>query len=142
MKFTRRILVVATCYLLSSYGLLLSLIIVGRSGTKSLPGALIGLTILFAWIAHLVMSINWTLDRPTEKWVPLYGTLAGTLGLLLWPIAEPSIRTFEFLDIFRSAAMGLLFTLPCFLLAIYLVRFHLGRGFMPSDPQNGFRTAP
>jgi hypothetical protein len=125
MKTVGRISVVAICYLLSSYGILLSLMLIGMSGIKSLSGAVVGLLILLAWVCHIIMSINWVIDKPAKKWVAAYGTLAGILGLILWPLADSTIKNFEVTDIFRAAAMGIAFTLPCFLLAIYLVRFHL-----------------
>jgi len=125
MKTTRRISIVAACYLLSSYGILLSLMLIGMSGITSLSGTLVGLLILFAWVCHVIMSINWVIDKPTKKWVPVYGTLAGLMGLMLWPVTDSTINHFEIADIFRATAMGLTFTLPCFLLAIHLVRFHL-----------------
>jgi hypothetical protein len=125
MKTVGRVSVVAICYLLSSYGILLSLMLIGMSGIKSLSGALVGLLILLAWGCHVIMSINWVIDKPVQKWVPAYGTLAGVLGLILWPLADSTIKNFDITDIFRAAAMGIAFTFPCFLLAIYLVRFHL-----------------
>ena len=125
MKATRRITIVAVCYLLSSYGILLSLMLIGMSGIKSLRGTLVGLLIFFAWVCHVIMSINWVIDKPAKKWVPVYGTLAGLMGLMLWPVADSTIEHFEIVDILRAAAMGLAFTFPCFLLAIHLVRFHL-----------------
>lgn len=125
MKIAHRISIVVISYLLSSYGILLSLMLIGMSGIKSLSGTLVGLLILLAWVCHLIMSINWVIDKPARKWVPIYGTLAGTLGLMLWPVADSTIKQYEIADAFRAAAMGVAFTLPCFLLAIYLVRFHL-----------------
>jgi hypothetical protein len=125
MKTVGRISVVAICYLLSSYGILLSLMLIGMSGIKSLSGALVGLLILLAWGCHVIMSVNWVIDKPVQKWVPAYGTLAGVLGLILWPLAYPTTKNFDITDIFYAAALGIAFTLPCFLLAIYLVRFHL-----------------
>lgn len=125
MKTTLRISIVAACYLLSSYGILLSLMLIGMSGIKLLSGTLVGLLILFAWVCHVIMSMNWVIDKPTKKWVPVYGTLAGFMALMLWPIADSSTKHFEIVDVFSSVVMGLAFTLPCFLLAIHLVRFHL-----------------
>ena len=127
MKTTRRIFVVAVCYLLSSYGLLLSLMLIGMSGIKSLGSTLVGMLILFAWVCHIMMSINWVADKPVQRWVPAYGTLAGIMGLILWPMAmaDSSVKEFVLIDILRAAVMGLVFTLPCFLLAMHLVRFHL-----------------
>lgn len=125
MKTAGRIAVVAICYLLSSYGILISLMLAGLSGIQSVSGALVGLIILFAWLCHVVMSMNWVLDKPATKWVPVYGTLAGILGLVLWPMVGSSIGNFDMEDMFHAAAMGIVFTLPCVLLAIYLVWFHL-----------------
>lgn len=125
MKTVRRISVIAICYLLSYYGIFLSLMLIGMPGIKSLSSALVGMLILLAWGCHVIMSINWVIDKPAQKWVPAYGTLAGTLALILWPLADSTIKNFGITDIFRAAAMGIVFTLPCFLLAIHLVRFHL-----------------
>ena len=125
MKTVRRISAVVVCYLLSSYGILLSFMLVGMSGIRSLGGTLVGMLILFAWVCHVMMSINWVIDKPVEGWVPVYGTLAGVVGLMLWPVADSTVKEFAITDILRAAAMGLALTLPCFLLAIYLVRFHL-----------------
>ena len=125
MKTTRRIFVVVVCYLLSSYGLLLSLMLIGMSGIKSLGSTLVGMLILFAWVCHIMMSINWVADKPVQRWVPVYGTLAGIIGLMFWPVADSSFKEFVLIDILRAAVMGLVLTLPCFLLAMHLVRFHL-----------------
>ena len=125
MKTVRRISAVVVCYLLSSYGILLSFMLVGMSGIRSLGGTLVGMLILLAWVCHVMMSINRVIDKPVEGWVPVYGTLAGVVGLMLWPVADSTVKEFAITDILRAAAMGLALTLPCFLLAIYLVRFHL-----------------
>lgn len=125
MKTVGRISVVAICYLLSSCGILLSLMLIGMSGIKSFSGALVGLLILLAWVCHVIMSMHWVVDKPVTKWVPVYGTLAGILGLMLWPVADSTIKNFDITDVFRAAAMGIALTLPCFLLAIHLLYFHL-----------------
>ena len=125
MKTVRRISAVVVCYLLSSYGILLSFMLVGMSGIRSLGGTLVGMLILLAWVCHVMMSINWVIDKPVKRWVPVYGTLAGVMGLMLWPVADSTVKEFAITDILRAAAMGLALTLPCFLLAIHLVRFHL-----------------
>ena len=125
MKTVRRISAVVVCYLLSSYGILLSFMLVGMSGIRSLGGTLVGMLILLAWVCHVMMSINWVIDKPVKRWVPVYGTLAGVMGLMLWPVADSTVKEFAITDILRAAAMGLALTLPCFLLAIHLVRFNL-----------------
>lgn len=125
MRIARRLSVVVLCYLLSSYGIIFSLILIGMSGIKSLGGTLVGLLILLAWTCHVIMSANWVKNKPAENWVPFYGTCAGTLALILWPVADSTTRQIGISDIFHAIAIGITFTLPCLLLAIYLVRFHL-----------------
>lgn len=137
MKTVRRIFAVAICYLLSSYGLLLSLMLAGMSGIRSLGGTLVGILILFAWVCHVMMSMNWVVDKPVKRWVPVYGTLAGVIGLMFWPVADSTVKEFAITDILRAVAMGLALTLPCFLLAIHLVRFHLRA---QSDPANSYTS--
>lgn len=85
----------------------------------------VGGLILFAWLCHLVMSLNWVLDRPAGRWVPRWGAVAGGLGLLLWPLANPAIARFELADVPRAARVGIGLTLPCFFPAVFLVGFHL-----------------
>lgn len=123
----RRALVTLACYLLSAYGLLGSLVVVATSGTKALPGVLVGLIVLLAWVCHVLMSLRWVLDAPAPPWMPVLGTLAACLGLLLWPLAAPGSGDVAWADLPSAAAMGMVFTLPCVLLALHLVRFHWGR---------------
>ena len=100
----------------------------GMFGIRSLSRAMVGLLILLAWVSHFMMSVNWVIDKPARKWLPVFGSLAGSLGLMLWPVAiirPMTINHVEILDVVRTSAAGIFFNLPCFLLAIYLVRFHL-----------------
>lgn len=127
MQTTRRILVVALCYLLSSYGILMSLVLAGKSVIAPSGVAWIGLLILLAWVFHLVMSVHWIIDSPAQRWVPLAGICTGTLGLVLWPAEQTTLWPFSITDALRAFALGGVMTLPCVALAIYLVRFHLTR---------------
>lgn len=127
MQPTRRILVVALCYLLSSYGLLMSLVLAAKSVVAPSGVAWLGLLILLAWVFHLVMSVHWIADSPAQRWVPLAGTCAGTLGLLLWPAEHTTLWPLSITDALRAFALGGVMTLPCIALAIYLVWFHLTR---------------
>jgi hypothetical protein len=120
-----RVAVVVACYLLSSYGILFSLMPVGMFGDKSLSGAIGFLLTIFAWVCHFIMSINWVLDRRSKKWILVCGTAAGTLGLLFWPFTETIAINFEMGRFFFAVAMRIGFVLPCFLLAIFLVWFHI-----------------
>lgn len=99
--------------------------LIGISSVNSLVGALVGLFILVGWVCHIIMCINWVCDKHARNWVVICGTLAGVLGMVFWPAAYPTINSFGVADIVRAAAIGIAFTLPCFLLAVYLVWFHL-----------------
>lgn len=134
MRILRRSAVVAICYLLSHYGIIASLTFFAMSGTKSLCGTLVGISILGAWVAHITMSFNWIINRRVQKYIPVWGTVAGSVSLVLWPLTSSSQSTMGIELGSRMLAvigMGLLFTLPCLLLAIWLVRFHMTQE--PSD---------
>lgn len=125
MKIARRIAIVALCYLLSSYGMVLSLMLAGMSGSGSWAGALVGLLILLAWVCHLMMSVGWIVDRPARRGTVLLGTCSAMGGLMLWPMADLAIQGFGIADILRASAIGMGLTLPCVLLALYFVKLHL-----------------
>lgn len=124
MKTARRMVIAVACYVLSAYGLFWSFVLAATSG-KSLLGTLVGLCMLLAWGLHFAMCARWVANRPLPKWVPVYGTLFGGLSLLCWPVTDPD-GAFELSDILGTVGLGLIATLPCFLLAVYLVWFHLG----------------
>lgn len=125
MTIALRVAVVVACYLLSSYGILFSLMPIGMFGDKSLSGTIGFLLTIFAWVCHLIMSINWVVDRKAEKWVLFFGTLAGAFGLLFWPFSGIIDKNFETGRFFFAVTMRVGFVLPCFLLAIFLVWFHI-----------------
>lgn len=98
---------------------------IGMFGDKSLSGIIGFVLTIFAWVCHLIMSMNWVLDRRAEKWVVFYGTLAGTFGLLFWPFSEKIAVEFEIGRFLFAVVMRVGFVVPCFLLAIFLVWFHI-----------------
>lgn len=109
------------------------MMLIALSGIKSLPEALIGIAILLAWVAHIVMSASWVINRKVEKFLPVWGTTAGALGLTCWPVVFSNEKYQIGQTALQASAMGIAFTLPCFLLAIYLVWFHLKSG--PSNAE-------
>ena len=96
-----RILVVAICYALSSLGISMSFLAF-QGGTLF---KLLGVIIIYAWIAHFVMCIAWIRKSKLKWFWPISGSIAGTCGLL----SEP----FSFVLVF-----------PCVLLAIHILRFY------------------
>ena len=125
MHRTRRLAIVIACHLLSAYGILCSLMLAGMAGAGSPGAGMVGLLIVLAWLCHLVMSIGWVLDRPARRWLPICGSVAGSAALLAWPVANPALERFSISDALGAAVMGGGFVLPCLLLALHLVRFHL-----------------
>ena len=86
---------------------------------------LAGAVMLFAWVAHIVMSVNWVLDRRLGRFLPIGGTAAGLFGLLYWPLSGLLREQSPAWDALRFLGVEALLVLPCLLLAIHLVRFHL-----------------
>lgn len=121
----RRALVVLGCYALSGYGLLLSLLLAGASVGSASTLTLVGLPILLAWLCHLSMSWHWVCNRPSSALVRAAGTLAALLGLLLWPQVLQQPPRWALADTWSALATGGLLTLPCVLLGLYLLRWHL-----------------
>ena len=83
---------------------------------------------LFAWTAHAKMSIAWVRNRPLPRRWPVWGTVAGILSLaspLLAVMREHPASAHQIEAALISGAVVAAFLLPCILLAIYLVRFHL-----------------
>lgn len=109
-----RLLIVAACYLLSSYGIILSL---------AMWSAKLWMGLLFsaAWLAHLVMSVAWIRHRRLGCAWPVGGTLAGIASLAVMPF-------------------GLVMVAPCVLLACYLVWFHCRR--TPAGRSESETTSP
>ena len=137
-----RVAVVVVCYLLSSYGILFSLMPVGMFGDKSLSGTLGFLLTIFAWACHFNMSINWVVDRRAKKWVLVCGTVTGTLGLLFWPFTETIATNFEMGRFFFAVAVRVVFVLPSFLLAIFLVWFHIKADTSIHEPSISSQETP
>jgi len=120
-----RLLVVLTCYGASGLSLVFSLAFVALGLSQHRPGAwVMAVLVLLAWVGHLVMSLNWVLDRRMGRGVPVTCTVAALAAALLWPWmvwGEPAHRLDNMLGF---SGLGLALALPSVLLAVVLVRFH------------------
>lgn len=101
----RRLLIVLACYSLSGYGILATLLLVVEGIRHPEPSSVLTLVLVYAWAAHLVLSISWIRGKAPHRFWPLSGTMAGICSLGMLPV-------------------GLPFVLPSVLLAVYLVRQH------------------
>jgi len=129
----RRFVVVVASYLLSSPGLLMMLMLILESIRKPYPKLMefiIPIVWLTAWAYHLVMSIAWIKGkRLGPVWV-VGGTLAGISSFIVWYALSMSMPMSAFMP--EAAALAtmelmktqLILVLPCFLLALWLIRFH------------------
>jgi len=126
-----RVLIVITTYALSAVGFMFMM--VGAMSMvfneESILIKFVPLVWVFAWTAHVRMSVAWTRDLPVKRFWPVWGTVAGIVSLFspeLW-IALGGIT--EFMRHIEAALVttGLvaLYLSPSILLAVYLVRFHL-----------------
>jgi hypothetical protein len=120
MTLLRRLLITLACYALSGYGLLFSLYIAFQATMKPGHGAL-GLALLLAWSCHLVLCLHWCLDRRSGRALIVTGCLSGAVSLAAWPLAlrgEPA-SVWQWA---QGSAMALGATLPCVVLAVWIVR--------------------
>ncbi len=111
-----RLVTVIICWLLSGWAIFGSFIAFCNLfpitiEDINLKGLLVSAWILvqaFAWLALLVMSIGWVQNRRVHRAWAISGTLAGVVSILPGPTV-------------------ILFALSGIILALELVRFHLGK---------------
>lgn len=84
---------------------------------------LFGAISIYAWFSYFIMGVAWVRNRAVKKWWPLTGTLAGLValgpGFLAGAPRQEALLTF---------AASLFYVLPAFLLAVWMVVFHLRKG--------------
>ena len=128
---TIRILIILTAYVLSTGGFLFMTF--GAMTTvfneSSVPQKLVPLTWMFAWTAHVRMSVAWARDLPVKRFWPVWGRIAGLFSLVspVFLIALEGMSEFtRHLEaaLVTSGVVSVYFS-PSILLAVYLVRFHL-----------------
>jgi len=88
-----------------------------------LPFVLLGSISLYAWLCYFVMGIAWVKNVQVKKWWPLTGTLAGFATL-----SPGFLNEAPFQEALIAFVAPLLYVLPAFLLASWLVIFHLKQG--------------
>jgi hypothetical protein len=128
-----RLLAVFLAYLFSSFGLLLMVHMATVELTRPTltSAAILPLVWGLAWAFHIAMSIGWIVNRRLPRVVPIAGTLIGILGLLVGPFRGLFTFTQFFgqdvatMTVLRLLSYEVLLILPCLLLAVVLVRFHL-----------------
>lgn len=94
----KRLAITIGCYVLSSYGILMS-------GILLASGWVMATLTLYAWVAHVMLCVTWVGQKPLNWRVAQTGTVAGIACLLYIPF-------------------GFLFVFPCVLLAIHIMRFY------------------
>lgn len=127
----RRALTVLVCYALSSWGLLGSVMLVVFSDRHGPGAGLAVLLVLLAWSVHLLMALNWVLDRRLGApwpWVGAAAAAALLLGLPLLTAEWPGLLRWA-----QAVGVGLLLTAPSVLLGLHLLRFHLRRATQPAQ---------
>lgn len=134
------------CYLLSSFGIIASVIIalfalLGQHRHHHSASDIIYLFIFYAWIAHAVMTLAWVENRKVSRWWVISGTLAGVVGVSILSVAAlmdtKLILIKKLLEkdmyggmlligqsFFFGVILSLVFVFPCVLLAIHLLWFH------------------
>ncbi|WP_407278302.1 hypothetical protein U5817_17920 [Aromatoleum evansii] len=136
-----RILLAIVAYATSSVGIFsslgatgLSLVMIARPSMFDSPQSylffLAGFVVLYAWIAHLVMCINWIANKRLETYWPASGSVAALLSILYFAnvLSSTGGASLTIGKLFLALIAPIIWTFPAFLLAIHLVRFHLSSG--------------
>jgi hypothetical protein len=92
---------------------------------------LFGAISIYSWFSYFVMGVAWVKNKAVKKWWPLTGTLAGFValgpGFLTGAPRQEALLAF---------AASLFYVLPAFLLAVWMVVFHLRQGARKSALTN------
>lgn len=117
------------CWLLSSLGLLTSLMVAASAIAELLrtplahalrsPSVYAGLAVFHAWTALALMTSGWLQDRRVHWHWPVLGTLSGLICLVFFSFASFLVS-------------------PCVLLGFYLLHFHGSAA--PADPARDPKT--
>ena len=107
----KRLAITLGCYLVSSYGILMSAILIAS-------GWVLALLTIYAWVAHLILCVSWIKQQPINWRVAKTGTLAGVACLIYIPF-------------------GFLFVFPCVFLAIHIMRVNWLEKQQASPPAAG-----
>lgn len=139
----RRALVVIAAYLLSAVGGLPFMIMGAITILFNEPFGVVKIypfICLFAWVAHVRMSIAWVRDRPISRRWPHWGTAAGVVSLATPLLAvlgnHPGPLAHHIESALISTGIVSMFLLPCILLAVHLIRFHWQATEADSLPQS------
>ena len=119
-----RLLLVLAGYATSWLGLMGSIAVLGLALAPPRLQSLLALPVLLAWLYHLLLCLDWVLGRRARRGRLLRGTVCGLTALLTWPLAGPFARPqapVELEALWQPAALAGLATLPCVLLATWIV---------------------
>jgi ABC-type Co2+ transport system permease subunit len=125
-----RALIVILAYALSGAGFMSMLVgtLPFLGGEYPLLAKVVPLVWVFAWVAHVRMSVAWVRNRSVSRRWPKWGTAAGLFSLaspLLLLLGGETPSTLDHLQgAFIMIGFASVFFLPSILLAVYLVRFH------------------
>ena len=132
LRTAKRLGVVILVYVLSLPAILLSIGLAFEGSPSHGVNGVIELFWVLAWLIHAVLSGAWIIDFKLNRYWPLAGVVTGSISFLAWFVATPPSDFME--SPLSAVALSLGFTAlqaalvaPALLLAVHLVRFHLGR---------------
>lgn len=126
-----RVIIAVLAYAFSSLGFLFMFQIIIEELRNPNKSSLIILFWLSAWVIHLTMTIAWVKNRKLKPIFPISGTILGLISIL-WPLLYSLIDPILGYDIaiqtgFQFLLVQATLVLPCILLAIWLVKFHVSK---------------
>lgn len=78
---------------------------------------------IYAWFSYFVMGVAWIKNKAVKMWWPLTGTLSGLAAL-----GPGFIAGAPYHEAIWAFAVSVFYVLPAFLLAVWMVVFHLRQG--------------
>jgi hypothetical protein len=126
-----KVIIAVLAYVFSSLGFLFMLQMIIEELRNPNKLSLIALLWLSAWTIHLTMTIAWVKNRKLKSIFPISGTILGLVSLL-WPLLYSLINPIFGYSIaiqtgFQFLLVQATLVLPCILLAIWLVKFHISK---------------
>jgi apolipoprotein N-acyltransferase len=127
MKVTSRVFIVLLCYAISSFGIYGSLFLSfflalmafhGQKLLFCLPFCIV----LFAWICHFLMSLQWIFEEQINRLLMKIGTFCGVVSFCIFSI--PALISGDTSVFLRAKVMMFYIAVvfPCLYLIIYILK--------------------
>jgi hypothetical protein len=127
MKTGKRLSIVVICYVLSSFGIIIP-IAVSFEELRRFDGSfkdMVAIAWITSWLFHVLMSFFWVINKRIGSIIPIIGTTVALFSFAI-PLSDLlSDSDGSAIGILIMLFLPIVYFLPCLILAVYLVYFHL-----------------